>query len=98
MWNFLSITAIACNLFIYPIDLIMGKNDMNYYYPEKWMYFNMVILFMYSSDIIINLNTSTYDRGVILKKKEDIVKRYLKRGLLFDLLVLTPFILEIMRV
>lgn len=34
IWSVLSIIVIICNLFIYPIDIIMGENDLNAYYPS----------------------------------------------------------------
>ena len=74
----------------------MGTHDMNYFYGDKWHIFNGIILAIYSLDIIVNFNTSVYDKGIVLKKKHDIVKKYIRSGFIFDILVLVPFICEIM--
>lgn len=95
IWNIFSIISIISTLFIFPIDLVMGMNDMNYFYGDKWHIFNEIIIFIYSVDIIVNFNTSVYEKGIILKKKHDIVIKYISSGFIFDLLVLIPFICEI---
>ena len=97
-WNLISIIAIVCNLFAFSIDLIMGHEDMYFYYGWKWTGFNIVILLMYLLDIFINFNTATYTKGVILKSKAEISANYIKGSFFLDCIVLVPFITEMAHV
>lgn len=49
---------------------------------------------MYVADIFIGLNTAIYERGLVITKKRDIVKKYISFWLLKDVLVLIPFVCE----
>ena len=95
-WNIFSIISIVSTLFIFPIDLIMGIEDMNHFYGYKWRIFNQVILGIYILDILVNFNTSVYTKGIIIKKKREIFMYYIKSSFIFDVIVQTPFVCEIM--
>ena len=95
-WNILSIICIVSTLFIYPIDLIMGTEDMNHFYGNIWQIFNQTILIIYVLDILVNFNTSVYTKGILIKKKREIFMYYIKSSFIFDVIVLAPFVCEIM--
>ena len=69
---------------------------MNYFYGYKWRIFNQVILGIYILDILVNFNTSVYTKGIIIKKKREIFMYYIKSSFIFDVIVLAPFVCEIM--
>ena len=49
-----------------------------------------VILFI---DIILNFNTQTYSKGIIIKNRKRIAKNYPRKFFIFDLLAAMPFFL-----
>ena len=95
-WNILLIICIVSSLFIYPIDWIMGTEDMNHFYGIKWQIFNKTILIIYVLDILVNFNTSVYTNGILIKKKREIFMYYIKSSFIFDVIVLAPFVCEIL--
>ena len=68
-WDIFSIICMISTLFIFPIDLIMGTEDMNHLYGNNWRIFNQIILVIYILDILVNFNTSVYTKGILIKNK-----------------------------
>jgi hypothetical protein len=53
---------------------------------------------MYIADIMVNFNTSVYVNGFVLKRKFDIARNYINTTLFYDVLVLLPFVCEMVHV
>ncbi len=57
------------------------------------LFVEIIITILLFIDILINFNTQTYSKGILIKNRKKIGKFYLKRYFLFDLLAAIPFLL-----
>ena len=46
-------------------------------------------------DILINLNTSFYSKGLLVHSRAEILKKYVKSNLLLDIITLFPNVVEV---
>jgi len=95
-WSIFMIVSVVSTLFIYPIDIIMGLEDMKTIYGQKWQAFNFFIIVIYISDILVSFNTSVFNKGILITDKREIFMHYLKTSFIYDVLVLLPFFCEVL--
>ena len=65
--------------------------EENYYYPV-WILFERVPCWLFLLEIILNLNTSYYSRGMYISNRPKIFRHYLKNNLFIDLFTILPLL------
>ena len=72
-------------MFIFPLELAQTENFMELY-PFSYSVFIRAASILFSLDIIIQLNTGINHKGIILIKRNDIAKRYVRTKFIIDAL------------
>jgi voltage-gated potassium channel len=57
------------------------------------IFIEVIITFILFIDIIVNFNSQTYSKGIIIENHKKIAKNYLRKSFIFDLLAAIPFFL-----
>ena len=69
-----------------PLRLTLGYSIGN-------IFVEVIITLILFIDIIVNFNSQTYSKGIIIKNRKKIAKTYLRKSFIFDLLAAIPFFL-----
>lgn len=85
LWNTLIMIIIFFNLFFISIQLAFSYNLINL----EFYYINITLFII---DIFLNFNSSYYENGVIVNKNKKIIKNYLNKDFIYDLIGLLGLI------
>ena len=86
IWDFSSCIVILIFCILYPIFIAFEEYeshllDIFFWMTDYWFFL----------DILINLNTSFFDKGVLVLERKKIFVKYLKSWLLIDILCSLPY-------
>lgn len=91
LFSFLNFIIIGFFFVYIPLALcVLSPGDKN---NEYLQYIKKSFVLFLIGDVIRRLNTAYYNKGLLVTKKSQILKNYMKRQLLFDFLSLTPLVL-----
>jgi hypothetical protein len=63
--------------------------------PEYYkMWLDLIPSYAFVIDIILNFNTAYYSKGIIIEKRLNIIRHYVKGVFFFDLFVIIPLFLR----
>ena len=88
-WDSIHIIVCLFLLFYVPLELISNKRFANIF--PYFLPFQTVILIFLILDIIIKFNTGLYHNAEIIMTHYEVIKIYLKKNFLYDLLPLVIF-------
>lgn len=86
LWDFLNMISIAFFLIFFPLRVAFGL-DM---FSTIISYISLVIIIL---DIVVNLNTGYYGKGVLITDRTHILLNYINERMFADIISLLPFIL-----
>ena len=65
------------------------------YLMPLWILFEILPIWIFLVEILLDLNTSYYSKGIYIRKRSQIVKHYFKYNFLLDVLTVFPLFLQI---
>ena len=83
------IILLACSLFL-KYGFMLTENQ---YYQPLWIIFQQMPLWIFLFEIILELNTSYYSKGIYITNRVKIMKHYFKYNFLLDIITLFPILL-----
>ncbi len=86
IWDFIIVVLTILIAIELPLRLILDYTIWN-------ILFESIITIFLVIDIIINFNTETYSKGLIIKNRKQIANAYLRKSFILDLLATIPFFL-----
>ncbi|CAD8151888.1 unnamed protein product [Paramecium octaurelia] len=90
VWNIYFLLIVTINVFYVSLRLSFTEIvEMNW--DLKDFIFEQLPSYSFILEIIIKFNTCIYSKGVLIKNRKRLIKRYLKREFLIDMLLIIPF-------
>ncbi|CAD8060849.1 unnamed protein product [Paramecium primaurelia] len=90
IWNIYFLLIVTINVFYVSLRLSFEEIvEMNW--DLKDFIFEQLPSYSFILEIIIKFNTCIYSKGVLIKNRKRLIKRYLKREFLIDMLLIIPF-------
>ncbi|CAK73187.1 unnamed protein product (macronuclear) [Paramecium tetraurelia] len=90
VWNIYFLLIVTINVFYVSLRLsFIEIAEMNW--DLKDFIFEQLPSYSLIFEIIIKFNTCIYSKGVLIKNRKRLIKRYLKREFLIDMLLIIPF-------
>lgn len=80
------------NIIHIPLALSFDLNKNDYFFL-LWLMLEEVPLIVFCIDIVINLNTAYYSKGVFISNRRKIFEHYVKNHFLIDSLSIVPFLI-----
>ena len=86
IWTFVVLGLLLYTAIVTPFSIAFIDNP-----PLGFIIFEIIIDFLFMTDIIINFFTPYYSKGVLIKDKAKIAKNYIKSWFFIDLIACIPF-------
>ncbi|CAK89471.1 unnamed protein product (macronuclear) [Paramecium tetraurelia] len=90
IWNIYLLCVVTINVFYVSLRLSFVEIvEMDWVLKD--FIFEQLPSYSFLLEIIIKFNTCIYSKGVLIKNRKRLIKRYLKREFLIDLVLIIPF-------
>ncbi|CAD8191328.1 unnamed protein product [Paramecium pentaurelia] len=90
VWNIYLLCIVTINVFYVSLRLSFVE-IVEMEWQLKDFIFEQLPSYSFLLEIIIKFNTCIYSKGVLIKNRKRLIKRYLKREFLIDLVLIIPF-------
>ena len=93
-WDLYIVILNIIELLIIPIELgfIINRDSS---FVENYILFRYFLYSCLCSDIILNFNTSYYQKGALIMTRPEISRHYLRLGFFIHVLSVAPYLLQI---
>ena len=92
LWDFFYVFFIFYLVILIPFQYFFQLKESDYHFI--FHYISKTTTWIYILDIIINLNSGYYSRGLIIKGRKKIIKLYFKKFFILDCLGFAPLLLN----